>query len=234
MAKQQRDLPPFTGFADTRRTFFKRLAQHQDRTWFEAHKAEYQSGWQQPMQELMHEVQLRLQGSYKTAHLGTPSVFRIYRDVRFGPDKTPYKTHVAGVVPVHAPAQGKTEAPVALYFHLGPSEVTAAAGLYVMSGPTLKRYREAVMDSRRGPQLQRIIKRLEGEGYTVRSYARLKTAPRGVDKDHPRIDLLCNKSLTVSFPKVPVSLLTQAKLAPWLAQHAKKASKLVEWLAALL
>jgi uncharacterized protein (DUF2461 family) len=86
----------FPGFPDARGDFFLALALHNDRDWFQAHRAEYEQGWAQPMASLMDEVRAGLRGAYGKRELGAPKVFRIHRDIRFSKDKTPYKTHVAG------------------------------------------------------------------------------------------------------------------------------------------
>jgi len=58
----------------------------------------------------------------------------------------------------------------------------------------------------------------------------LKRVPKGFDPGHPRAELLKRKGLGVAFPKLPKGALASPKLVPWLADHAKKAAPLVEWL----
>ena len=85
----------FDGFADTKLTFFKKLAKNQNKAWFVEHKSEYDEGWNAPMVALLAEAREKLDGAYPHLELGEPHVMRIYRDVRFSKDKTPYKTHIA-------------------------------------------------------------------------------------------------------------------------------------------
>ena len=73
----------FEGFADASASFFKRLAKHQTKAWFDKHKKEYEDGWQRPMHALLGEVRTALDKAYPHAELGDPHVMRIYRDVRF-------------------------------------------------------------------------------------------------------------------------------------------------------
>jgi uncharacterized protein (TIGR02453 family) len=119
---------------------------------------------------------------------GEAKIFRPYRDVRFAKDKTPYKTHQGAYVAV-APSTG-------WYVQVSAAGVRTGAGFYEASGPRLSAFRDAVAHDRTGPELERIVRKLERSGAT-RGGDRLKTTPRGYDADHPRIELLRHKTLTV-------------------------------------
>jgi uncharacterized protein (TIGR02453 family) len=121
------DVARFAGFADTDRRFFRALARNQTREWFQAHKRDYEDGWLRPMQSLLAEVRERIDGAFPQQPLGTPKVFRIYRDVRFAKDKSPYKTHVGGYIGMDGGDAGPST-PSPLYLHLGDTEVFACAG----------------------------------------------------------------------------------------------------------
>src|SRR5262245_36392739 len=142
--------PPtrFEGFADADARFFRALAKHQSREWFAAHKQEYDEGWVAPMRLLLAEVRERIDPLFVRHALGDPKVFRIHRDVRFSKDKSPYKTHIAGYVPLAGGGRGG-EQPVPLYMHLG-KESFVGAGHYMMEPAQLARFREAVLDDRTG------------------------------------------------------------------------------------
>jgi uncharacterized protein (TIGR02453 family) len=218
----------FTGFADTKARFFHQLAKNMSREWFAAHKAEYEEGWAQPMLALMTEVASKLDASYPDVELEPPKVFRLHRDVRFSKDKSPYKTNVSGVLSVKRKGS-ITEVPAALYLQIG-TEGMVAAGQYGMSGEGLARYRAALLDDVRGPEIAKIVKRLEKDGFTPGAMETLKKPPRGVPPEHPRASLLQLKGLIVSFPAPDPSLLTDRKLVDWLVAHGKKAAPLVRWL----
>jgi len=108
----------FEGFADRDRRFFRALARNQRREWFEAHRKEYEDGWQTPMKMLLAEVRERIDPLFPQHPLGAPKVFRINRDVRFSKDKSPYKTHIGGYVAIDGSTPGPSAA-AALYVHLG-------------------------------------------------------------------------------------------------------------------
>ena len=220
--------PKFTGFADAKARFFHQLAKNQSREWFAAHKAEYEEGWAAPMLALVTEVAAKLDASYPDVELEPPKVFRLHRDVRFSKDKSPYKTHASAVVSVKRKGT-VTEVPAALYIQVGTDGVMAA-GQYGMSGEGLARYRAALLDEKRGAEIAKIVAKLLKEGFELGAMDTLKKPPRGVDPDHPRIELLRMKGLMVRFPALPASLLTDRKLVDWLVIHGKKAAPLVRWL----
>jgi uncharacterized protein (TIGR02453 family) len=218
----------FEGFADAKMKFFRALAKNQDRAWFAEHKHEYEAGWAAPMTALMTELRQRLDGAYPHVELGDPKVFRIHRDVRFAADKTPYKTSVSGVLTARS-ARKVTESPAAVYVQLG-LESFVGAGLYMMDAPTLARYRAALLDDGRGAALAKMVAALEKKGFTATAGEELKSAPRGVDPEHPRIALLKKKGLVVSFPPIPDGIVASHALADWIATEAKRAAPLVTWL----
>ena len=220
---------PFEGFADPNAKFFKLLAKNQDRAWFQAHKAEFEAGWQSPMKELLAEVRAGIDRAYQHCDLDEPKTFRIFRDVRFAKDKAPYKTHVGGLIPITRRGN-VTEVPMALYVHVGEPGSFAAAGQYKMDPRSLERFRIAVADERRGRELTKLLASLTKKGFVVRSHDAYKRMPKGYDADHPRAEHLLRKGLTVGFPALPKGILASPKLSAWLTSNAKTAAPLVEWL----
>jgi uncharacterized protein (TIGR02453 family) len=220
----------FEGFADSDARFFHTLATHQDREWFQAHKREYEEGWVAPMNALLGEVREKIRPFFRRYDLGDPKVFRIFRDVRFSKDKSPYKTHIGGYIPLKRAGAG-AELPAPLYVHFG-TETMIGAGHHMMDPKQLDRYRNAVLDERRGKELVTILTRLKKAGFTIESHEMLKNVPRGMDPEHPRADLLKRKALTAAFPKLPKQLIVSRKLIDWLAEETRHVAPLVEWLAA--
>jgi len=220
----------FEGFADDQAKFFKALAKKNRRDWFQAHKGEFEEGWNAPMKLLLSDVKEAVDGAYPHCDLDEPKVFRIFRDVRFSKDKSPYKTHIGGYLPVNRRGKKPTDVPMALYFHVGATETFGAAGHYMMDPESLDRFRAAVANEERGKELLRLLARLARKGFTVDSHESLKRVPKGYDPDHPRADVLKRKGLVVAFPKMPPGLLATPKLAKWLADKCTTAAPLVEWL----
>jgi len=222
----------FQGFADGAASFFEELTLHNDRDWFEAHREAFQSGWLRPMEALLAEVRERLSRTYPGDALAKQKVFRLHRDLRFSKDKSPYKTHIGGLLPLAAPDAGRSqvEVPAALYFHVSHTELFAAAGLYGMDPEALARHRQALLDPRRGRELDRILAPLRRKGLALEARESLKRPPPGVDPDHPRIGLLRMKGLIAVSPELPRKLLASPRLVDRLADLATACAPLNRWL----
>lgn len=235
MAKAPRTPPPtsaFAGFADPTMRFFHELDARQDREWFLAHKGEYESQWSGPMASLLAQISPRVARFYKGFALRDPKVFRLQRDVRFSLDKSPYKTHVSGLLALRGGSE-TLDAPAALYLQLG-TENFAGAGVYFMPPPLLKAWRDTLLDPKRGAAMARLVDDLLARGYTTTAGDALKTAPRGVDPEHPRIALLKQKGLALSFPAIPKGLIKSPDFADWLVERAQETAPVVSKLARLL
>lgn len=233
MPKADRSIPArFTGFADRDARFFTALAKHQDRDWFAAHRDEYDAGWLAPMKALLAAVREKLAPRYAHEEIAAPKVFRIHRDVRFSKDKSPYKTHIGGYLGIEGSGAAGPSSAAALYVHVAADELFVGAGQYMMDGDQLKRFRSAVDDPKRGPELAKLLAALTRAGFTIESYEQTQRVPRGFDPEHPRAELLRRKGLFVGFPDLDRKLLTSPKLVDWIVTHARKPVPLVEWLAA--
>jgi uncharacterized protein (DUF2461 family) len=115
----------------------------------------------------------------------------------------------------------------------GQGEVFVASGQYMMDAPQLARFREAVLDDRRGREIAAIVGRLERAGFAPAAHETLQRVPRGIEPDHPRADLLKRKGLVVTFPDPPRRLLVSRAFVDWLVTHTRRVVPLVAWLASL-
>ena len=221
----------FEGFADDTGKFFRALAKNNNREWFTKHKPEYEIGWNEPMQALVAEVAAGIDAAYPYCELDEPKMFRIYRNLRFSRDKTPYKDHVSGIIPIKRGGRGITDLPFALYFHIGNGERFGASGHYMMGPESLPRFRKAVAEDGRGQELVKLLARLGKKGFPYRTHGSYVRVPKGFDPDHPRAELLKMKGLTVGFPELPKGSLTSRKLVPWLVSCCKQTAPIVTWLA---
>ena len=233
MAKPRAGTPaPFRGFPDARGDFFLSLTLHNDRDWFNAHRAEYEQGWGAPMAALLGQVHDGLRGAYGKRGLGAPKVFRLNRDVRFSKDKTPYKTHVAGWIPLDLGGKASPgSTPAAIYLHVGVDERMTGSGCWMLEPDALKRFRAALLDPKRGAALARHLAKLTATGFSVSSAESLVRVPAGVDPDHPRAALLRMKGLVVDPGDVPRKLVTRPELVGWMVEQARAAAPVVNWLA---
>src|SRR5713226_10233931 len=122
----------FTGFDKGQVRFFRQLARRQDRDWFKEHKGEYEALAEQPMKDLVDDLHRALARQYKSFPLKPPKLFRIYRDVRFSKDKSPFKTGSAAVIAMQGSEEDGPAA--ALYIHLGAQDYAGAGHWHLPSG----------------------------------------------------------------------------------------------------
>jgi uncharacterized protein (TIGR02453 family) len=168
------------GFTAKASKFFKGLESDNSKDYWTANKAVFENEVKEPMSALVDSLPDRYQ-PFK--------VFRMNRDIRFSPDKSPYKTQHGAV--------HETDGTV-YYLHLDARGLMAACGAYMMGPDQLERYREAVAADSTGRALEGTLGDLGQRGIEV-GYGMsepLKTAPRGYPKDHPRVDLLRQKALS--------------------------------------
>lgn len=207
---------PFGGFPEAALDFYDDLEMDNTKAFWDAHKEVYLASVKAPMTALATALE---------PEFGEAKVFRPFRDVRFAKDKTPYKTNQGAFVGAgHA---------CGWYVEIAARGVRTGAGFYDAGPADLARVRAAMADEKTGGQLQRILTKLGRAGFEVGG-DRLKTAPRGYDADHPRIELLRHRSLTVMKdygfePVIHTPGLLDAVRADW-----KAARPLVEWISARL
>ncbi len=218
----------FAGFDKTAMQFWHELAIEMNREWFTENKPRYEAQWVEPMTALLADVTAGLAKAYKPLKLGEPKVMRIHRDVRFAKDKTPYKTHIAGVIMVADKKLGEA-GNAALYIHLGLEEEFVGVGCYRFDGPKLAKWRKKVA-GKDGADLAKLVGKLRGAGYEVGGHDDYKKVPKGFDPEHPRAELLKLRGLTSAFPAIPKGLLHKPGLGDWIAEHGAATVPLVTWL----
>src|SRR5262249_11967793 len=157
--------------------------------------------WQQPMEALLAEVAAGLAPAYRGAKLSPPKIFRIHRDVRFAADKSPYKTHIAGVIHVGSP-KNPTMGAAAMYLHLGLEDY-CGAGHYIFEGDQLTRWRKLVAADKSGREIAGMVADAKQRGMVIEAHETLQRVPKPYDAEHPRADLLRHKGLIAGFPAIP-------------------------------
>jgi uncharacterized protein (TIGR02453 family) len=172
--------------------FLKALKRNNNRTWFQAHRAEYDEAsraFETFVGALIDEL-------WPTEGLGglTPKdcIFRIHRDIRFSKDKTPYKTHMGAYI---APG-GRKAMGIGYYVHVCPGDSMIAGGLHEPDPKRLDRFRQTIARDAR-PFKKIIEAKSFREYFGVVEGEKLKSAPRGYSKDHPEIELLRMKQVMV-------------------------------------
>ena len=172
----------FDGFGLKVRRWFEGLEADNSREYFAAHRDVFEEAIRDQMEALLGELSEKFGGEVK--------LFRQNRDIRFSPDKSPYKTNTYGVV------HGSELAAHGLYASISARGLVAGSGYHVMARDQLERYRDAVDDDARGPELGKLLAKVQKAGLEVWGES-LATAPRGYPTDHKRIELLRRKSLAL-------------------------------------
>ena len=185
----------FTGFPPETFRFLQELKVFNEREWFEAHRGMYEAHVLQPAQTFVVDMGKRLE-TLAPGVVAIPkidkTIFRIHRDVRFSPNKAPYKTHLAMFF--WEGNRKKMENP-GFYVHLEPGRFFIGVGMYQFPKDILQEYRQAVADDKMGNKLARIIREVVKHPGVKIGGRYFKRVPRGFDPDHPRAELLLHNGL---------------------------------------
>ena len=164
-------------------TFYKALAKNNTREWFEPQKARFKA-LEKEVKAFNEGVKSALEN---TDEIEKVKMFRIYRDVRFSKNKTPFKTHFG--ISFH---RKKPQLRGGYYMHLAPGDSFLATGFWDPSPADLLRIRkELEIDAQELREImadsdfKKVWGELQGDA--------VKTAPKGFAKDHPDIDLIRHK-----------------------------------------
>jgi uncharacterized protein (TIGR02453 family) len=194
---------PFAGFSRDAIQFLADLAVHNERTWFQPRKGDYERLLKDPLEALCAVLAERFEAAGLPVRADPArSPFRIYRDVRFSADKSPYKTHVSASFPWAGEGGG-----VGAYFHFQPGEMFAGGGMWHPEPAQLAAWRQAV-----GGDLDTVKAALESPDFAS-TFGRvsgdsLKRVPTGFAADHPGAELLKLKDVTFGRPLSDADVLS--------------------------
>lgn len=200
----------FDGWPAEALAFYVGLEDDNSREYWTSRKAVYQEKVLRPMEALLEEL---------APEFGDPKIFRPYRDIRFSPDKTPYKTHIGATLGGSC------------YVQLSADGLSAGSGRWHLEPDQLTRYRAAVAGPD-GAELAAIVTALTGAGVEVHGHGTLKSAPRGYRADHPRIALLRHKGLTTWQHWNPGPWLSSAEPARKIKDFLRTSADFCDWLTA--
>lgn len=175
MAKLPSEPAPFTGFGPRALDFFKALAFHQDKAWFEENRPIYEAEVRRPMEALLATLSRRFAESGPPLRGDARSIFRLHRDVRFSKDKRPYKTNGGAVLS----PDGTKRTQGFLYLHLDPEGCFAASGFWQPQPEELAALRRAVVA--RPQEMRAVVGRLGRAGLTLGDGDPLARLPKGFE-----------------------------------------------------
>jgi len=215
----------FAGFAPEALPFFKALAFHQSREWFEANRDTYESAIKGPMGDLVEDVAERLlRAKIPIKGDRRSSLSRIHRDLRFSKNKDPYRTNVGAVL---TRSGGKNDLGV-LYFHLSPEECFFAAGFYKPDPDRLARLRAAAARSPKA--FKGLTAKLKKAGLALSGEDSLKRAPRGFEAiDDPELAAAMRLKSMVCLRPAPEMAIASPMLVDDFCAFARDALPLLKW-----
>lgn len=188
--------PP--AFAPGAAAFFRELAAHNTRAWFGEHRGEYDREVRAPVDDLYARAEERY---------GPGRILRPNRDVRFSPDKSPYRIDAGMWAGARVGA---------VYVSFSAERIEAGGGLYEPTADQLDRARSAIVaDGRAARELRAIVAELRGKGLDFAGPF-IATAPRGYPRDHPDIELLRMRHFA-AVRTLPTDAPTRSITAAWRA-----------------
>jgi uncharacterized protein (TIGR02453 family) len=220
----------FAGFPAEGLAFLRSLKRNNRREWFQPRKHIYDEKVRAPMVALVSALTTAM-GRFAPDYVREPeaAVYRIYRDTRFSPDKTPYKTHVAAIFPRRGLDK---HACAGLYFSVSAETIEIAGGVYMPTPDELRAIRLHLVEHHQ--ELRRILR-----GRTLHTLmgelagAELTRVPKGFDGEHPSADLVRCKQWLLDVALDP-GLAVTPKLYEELVKRFRAMTPFVEFLNAPL
>ncbi|MGB7208734.1 MAG: DUF2461 domain-containing protein [Pyrinomonadaceae bacterium] len=206
--------------------FLKKLAKNNNREWFQVNKKTFDAA-----QDNMTAFAGYLIGEIgkfdgEVANLDPKScVFRIYRDVRFSKDKSPYKINLSAYI---APGGRKSMQP-GYYFHLQPSASFIAGGKHMPDGGECLKIRNAIAKNT-AEFLKIVEKKSFRDAFGQMSGDKLKSAPKGFDPEHQAVEYLKLKEFMAFTELHDDKFLTSAEFPKHLVKTIKEMYPLVAFL----
>jgi len=220
-----KDIGAFTGFRPAAFSFFTGLRKRNDPDWFKPRKPIYEAEVVAPFRALIAAVSAGLSEAGLPL-VGDPdrAMFRIYRDVRFSPDKRLYKTHAGAVLT----RSGSKRDPGLLYLHFEPGASRLGAGFWHPEPPLLAKLRRAILDDADG--FLAMADSLAGASHPLRTDAQASRLIRGFEalKGGRAADFVLWKSLTCGCA-LDDAQMRSAQLVERIVAFARTALPLLEW-----
>jgi uncharacterized protein (TIGR02453 family) len=220
----------FAGFSPGLLEFLTELGRNNNREWFQAHYADYQTHLVEPARDFVTALGERLPGLGAELHAEPKvrgSIFAINRDVRFSKDKSPYKAQLdlwfwQGAGP-------SRERP-GYFLRLTPEMLILGAGIHAFSDAALERYRAAVLDRELGGRLEHLARGLPGpvQGQTY------KRVPVGFPADHPRAEWLRHGGLYAATEQGVSDVLFSSAFPEACVAQFERLAPLQQWLVDVL
>jgi len=221
----------FQGFPTQGLEFLRGLAAHNQREWFEQRREIYESRLLAPAKALVVDLGQSLRQAIPGLMVDprvNRGLFRVARDTRFSPDKTPYKTHL-GLW--WWEGRGPRMAGAGFYLHLEPPNLMLAGGLYRFTPAQLAAFRTQVTSPQPGRRLAAILAELERKGYQIGGM-RYQRLPRGYTPDSLNAELLRHDGLHAALHQALPQEIASPAFVDWCLERFLPLVPLHDWLTA--
>lgn len=218
----------FNGFPGEGIRFLNDLQAHNNRDWFNEYKSIYKEQLEAPAKAFAAEIALSL--THITRSPMAHKVFRIYRDVRFSKDKTPYNTHVhLSFSCADNKNKGSSSFP-SFHFGLELDRIFCGCGYFNFSADQLNQYRLLVGNTGKGKILNNILSGFKpDQGYALHE-PELKRVPSGFEKDHVLANLLRRKGLVLWHEQAFSDAVYKADFGQQIYQQLAAMKPVYDWL----
>lgn len=225
----------FTGFPREGLDFLARLREDNTKAFFDANRSTYEAALLWPARAFVvalgDELRARVSPGIRAEPHVNGSILRMSRDLRFSPERRPYKEHLHLVF--WEGAAHSRERPC-LSVRLRPEGISLGAGLPRLEGGALAAYRAAVLDDRTGAALEAALARATATPKASVAEPALKRVPRGVDPQHPRAALLRHAGVLVSGDWAVPREISSPRLVRWAAERLEAMAPVERWLSEVL
>lgn len=228
------DIPPFEGFTTEAIQFIDEWRRHNSREWFQPQKSEYEKLIKNPAVSFINDLGSRLKLLSRDINFdlgNNGSLLRIYRDVRFSQDKSPYNPNIRMVF--WEGARKKTDNP-GFFIKFDQKGGGVFAGMHMFDKGNLNTFRDAVIDPAHGPKLIEAVEAVGHAGDYLIGGDYFKRVPRGYDADHERADLLRYNGLYAMNMDITVQDLFSPDLVDICFQHCVNMRPIQQWLVDVL
>jgi len=224
----------FSGFSKDTIKFFDGLQKNNNRHWFEEHRGMYENSVLEPSKAFVKAMGARLR-TIAPKIIAVPkvnkSLFRISRDARFSLNKSPYKTFL-GIYFWEGMRQ-RMECS-GFYFHLEPPKMILGVGVYVFSDRLLHQYRRAVIDTKMGKEIAKVIEQITRIKEGILGGQHYKRIPAGFDPSHPNARLLLHNGLHFGQEMDIPKELFSSQLVEYCFERYAPCASLHRWLVKVL
>ena len=224
----------FEGFPREALKFLKGIERHNDRDWFERHRAEYEACLLDPARAFVEALGRRLRRLVPGIRVEPRidgSILRMHRDTRFSRDKSPYRTWLGLSF---WEGDGPAREHPGFFLQLSASELSLDAGLHRFTREQLAAYREAAADPETGKALRRALRRVTAKGAVSIVGERFKRVPRGLDPEHVNADLLRHDGLFARRAGLPTRPLLGERAVDSCYSVFRELAPVQRWLAEML